>query len=207
MAMPVAMGIEGMTSKNDKATIASDSPPRVGPCVKTNIQTSVRAAAEVNHLICWRSSPPAQRKRTNSEITAPRPARNIIIWSARLTSPSITAERHPSNSGKPPGRTSAGPRSGQRTMEVRTQISPIERAPSQPRCPDPGRQPGQLCSQRESARIREERIDRVLLSSDQETIEEGDSAEYPTYGITGTVRDDQGPDHGERHRYDGEVGY
>ena len=85
MAMPVAMGSEGMTSKNDKATIASGS-PRVD-CPNTIIQTSDRAAVEANHLICWRSSPLARRKRTNSEITAPNPASSNIGY-AKLTSPS-----------------------------------------------------------------------------------------------------------------------
>src|SRR5215218_11456082 len=76
MAMPVAMGTEGMTSKLAKATIASGS-PRVD-CPNTIIQTSDRAAAEANHLICWRSSPLDRRKRTNTEITAPSPASSII---------------------------------------------------------------------------------------------------------------------------------
>jgi hypothetical protein len=74
--MPVAMGIEGMTSKNDKATMTPGSPRRVD-CPNTLIQTSVRAAAEANHLICWRSCPLVRRKRTNSEITAPSPASSI----------------------------------------------------------------------------------------------------------------------------------
>src|SRR5215213_368886 len=56
MAIPVAMGIEGMISKLDKATIAPGSPRRQA-YPNTSIQTSDRAAAEANHLICWRSSP------------------------------------------------------------------------------------------------------------------------------------------------------
>ena len=43
MAMPVAMGIEGTTSKLDKATIASGSPPRVD-CPSTIIQASVQGS-------------------------------------------------------------------------------------------------------------------------------------------------------------------
>ena len=58
--MPMAMGAEGMTSRLDKATIASGS-PRVD-CPNTSIQMSDRAAAEANHLICWRSFPLAWRK-------------------------------------------------------------------------------------------------------------------------------------------------
>src|SRR4028119_1124779 len=129
--MPVAMGIEETTSRLDKATIASGSPRREA-CPNTDTQTSDRAEAEANHLICWRSSSLARRKRTNSEITAPSPARKIM-GTARLNSQPNTAERHSSTSdAKPPGRTNAGPRSGQRTMEVSTQIRPMERPPSQP---------------------------------------------------------------------------
>ena len=72
MAMPVAMGIEGMTSKPDKATIASGSPRREA-CPNTSIQTNVKAAAEANHLICWRSSPPRPAEADKQRDHGPEP--------------------------------------------------------------------------------------------------------------------------------------
>jgi 6-phosphogluconate dehydrogenase len=44
-------------------------------------------------------------------------------------------------------------------------------------------------------------------STNAEEFAEGNRAADPTYGITGTARGDQGPNYGERHRYDGEAGY
>src|SRR5829696_3264011 len=132
MAMPVAMGIEGMTSKLDKATIAPGTPPRVD-CPNTILQTSDRAAAEANHLICWRSSSLARRKRTNSEITAPSPATNSIGTAANKSTTSNTWE------GLSSPVTSAGPLSGQSTIVDDTTARTIERPPSQPT----GRQRGE----------------------------------------------------------------
>src|SRR5215203_2654106 len=124
MAIPVAMGIEGMTSKLDKATIAPGSPQRVD-CPNTVIQTSVRAAAETNHLICWRSSLLAWRTRTNSEITAPRPATNSIGTAMKSTNTCTTWD------GLSLPVTSAGPLSGPSSIMDDTTVRLMERAPSQ----------------------------------------------------------------------------
>src|SRR5829696_2073029 len=126
MAMPVAMGTEGMTSKFVKATITSGS-PRVD-CPNTRYQTSVRAAAEANHLICWRSSPLDRRKRTNSEITALTPARSIIGTAMKSTNTYATWETWEGISSPV---SSAGPLSGQSTIMDDTTARPMERPPSQ----------------------------------------------------------------------------
>src|SRR5215203_805382 len=125
MAMPVAMGIEGMTSKLDKATITSGS-PRVD-CPNTIIQTSDRAAAEANHLICWRSSPLDRRKRTNTEITAPSPT-SIMGNPMKSTNTCNTWEAWDGLSSPV---TSPGPLSGQYSIVYNTTTRPMERAPSQ----------------------------------------------------------------------------
>src|SRR3712207_8536362 len=98
-------------------------------------------------------------------------------------------------------------------MEVRTQIRPMERPPSQPTGrqrrdsrwpsgnssgrstrirPSPGAQihftsQDKLRSQGERTGIREERIDCVLLSGAQEPIEEGGGQEDPADGVFGAV--------------------
>src|ERR687890_2038044 len=198
-----------------KATTASGS-SRVD-CPNTRYQTSVRAAAAANHLICWRSSPLDRRKRTNTEITAPSPA-SSIIGNATKSTTTNKAWDVPS-SAAPSGRTSAGPLSGQRTMEARTQIRPMERPPSQAtgrqRCdggrtlgmrrgrntrirPSPGAQihciSQDASAPRGRAGIGEDRIDRVLLSGGQEPIEEADSQEDPADGVLGAMRGHRGPD-------------
>src|SRR5215216_5866070 len=202
-------------SKLAKATITPGS-PRVD-CPNTRYQTSVRAAAAANHLICWRSSPLARRKRTNSEITAPIPA-SSIIGNATKSTTTNKAWDVPS-SAVPSGPTSAGPLSGQRTMDAGTQIRPMERPPSQATHrqrrdggwplgnrrgrntrirPSPGAQihciSQDASAPRGRAGIGEERIDRVLLSGGQEPIEEADSQEDPADGVLGALRGDRGPD-------------
>src|SRR5919112_2078933 len=99
MAMPVAIGIEGRTSKPDKAPVTSGStPPALSSSSKTtantSIQKNVRAAEEANHLICCRSSPLVRRKRTNSEITPPSPATSNI-GTARLQLYQVQHRRAP----------------------------------------------------------------------------------------------------------------
>src|SRR5215203_6244590 len=130
MAMLVAMGIEGRTSNPDKKMIDSGSPPlALSSSSKTNAntisQTSVRAAAEANHLICWRSSPLARRKRTNSEITAPSPASSIIGSATNTTNTRYTWD------GLSSPVTSAGPLTGQSSIVDDTTARPMERPPSQ----------------------------------------------------------------------------
>src|SRR5215208_6817615 len=132
MAIPVAMGIEGRTSEVDtevKATIASGTLPLMlmssSNTTNTSIQTNVRAAAEANHLICWRSSPLARRKRTNSEITAPSPATNSIGTATNTTNTCTTWD------GLSSPVTSAGPLSGQSSIMDDTTARPMERPPSQ----------------------------------------------------------------------------
>src|SRR5215211_3043934 len=130
MAMLVAMGIEGRTSNPDKKMIDSGSPPlALSSSSKTNAntisQTTVRAAAEANHLICWRSSPLAQRKRTNSEITAPSPATDIMGSAMKSTNTCTTWDGFSSPV------TSAGPLSGQSSIVDDTTATPMERTPSQ----------------------------------------------------------------------------
>src|SRR5215212_3374991 len=80
-------------------------------------------------------------------------------------------------------------------------------AQAEPRSPDPLPEPGGFRSQWESAGVREECIDRVLVSGAQEPIEEAVGQEDPADGVLGTVRGDQSPDDGERHRLDEEGGY
>jgi hypothetical protein len=132
MAIPVAMGIEGMTSPADaqvKARIASGTPPSMlrssANTSITSIQTNVRAAAKANHLICCCSSPLARRKRTNSEITAPSPASSIIGSATNTTNTCTTWDGFSSPV------TSAGPLSGQSPIVEDTTARPMERPPSQ----------------------------------------------------------------------------
>src|SRR5215216_4088758 len=107
-----------------EATIAPGS-TRGEYCPNTVIQTSVRAAAETNHLICCRSSPLAWRTRTNSEITAPSPATKSIGTAMISTNTCTTWD------GLSLPVNSAGPLSGQYTIVYNTTVRPMERPPSQ----------------------------------------------------------------------------
>src|SRR5215218_11493859 len=75
---------------------------------------------------------------------------------------------------------------------------------AEPGGPDPLPEPGRFRSQWESARISEERIDRVLVSGEQEPIAEADGQEDPADEVLGTVRGDQSPDDGVRPYQGGE---
>src|SRR5829696_6878294 len=191
MAMPVAMGIEGMTSKNDKATIASGS-PRGEYCPNTVIQTSVRAAAETNHLICWRSSPLDRRKRTNSELTAPPPGqqhqrkrnehdqhlhymgRALIAGHQRWAplGPEQYHRRHGSQADGEAAEPSHRAPALRRRVTVGEQQGQEHQDQAEPGGPDPLPEPGRFPSQWDSAGIREQRVDCVLVSGAQEPIAE-----------------------------------
>ena len=103
MAMPVAMGIEEtMKGPNGTPTtspwgLCSTSPP--------NIQVSVRATAEANHLICCRSFPLALRKRRKRETMGSSPASSIsgnpACKSARSHPGTPCAFPPPSSSSRP----------------------------------------------------------------------------------------------------------
>ena len=98
-----------------------------GGLPNTIIQTSDRAAAEANHLICWRSSPLDRLKRTNSEITAPSPATSIIGTAMKSTNTSI----HGSMGRAAHARPSAGPSQARALSRTTRQPRPMEKPPSQ----------------------------------------------------------------------------